>query len=83
MVHGLDNKDDPVAPSTGGLRRVLKSKREIENARAALDKLAYRLREGGPAMTRPQIRELVEYAAEQINMVAPRSIVRGENAVQE
>lgn len=60
----------------GSVRRVLKAKRELENARAALDMLAHRLREGGPAMTRDEIRERVIYAAEKINAYAPRSPLR-------
>lgn len=53
--------------------------RALENARAALDMLAQRLRENGPDMTRGQIRERVLYAAEQINKVVPRSMLRGGN----
>mgnify|MGYP000019338085 CR=1 FL=1 len=60
----------------GSLRRLVVTKRDLENARAALDRLAHRLRDGGPEMTRTEIREQVQYAAEKINGLAPRSITR-------
>lgn len=63
----------------GSLRRVLRTTRDLENARGALDMLAHRLREGGPSMTRAEIRERVMYAAEKINEVVPRSMLRGQN----
>ena len=59
------------------LQRMLKSKRALEDARAALDMLSHRLRDGGPEMTRAQIRERVEYAANKVNEVVPRSMLRG------
>ena len=65
---------------TGSLRRLLQTTRDLDNARAALDMLAHRLRDGGPDMTREQIRARVEYAAEQINKVAPRSMFRRQDA---
>lgn len=46
------------------------------NARAALDRLAHRLRDGGPEMSREEIRTQVEYAAKIVNEYAPRSILR-------
>ena len=61
---------------SGSLRRLLVAKRDLENARAALDQLVHRLRDGGPSMTREQIRERAEYAAEKLNKVVPRSILR-------
>ena len=62
----------------GSLRRVLKTKRALEDARAALDMLGHRLREDGPSMTREQIRERVLYAANKVNDVVPRSIIRDD-----
>ena len=62
----------------GEVRRILRVTRDLTDARAALDMLAHRLRDGGPKMTRAEIRERVAYAAEKINAVVPRSIVRDE-----
>ena len=62
----------------GSLRRVLKTKRALEDARAALDMLGHRLREDGPSMTREQIRERVLYAANKVNDVVPSSIIRDD-----
>lgn len=52
---------------------------DLLNARACLDRLANRLRDGGPEMTRSEIREQVEYAARLVNQYAPRSILRTMN----
>lgn len=49
---------------------------DLLNARAALDRLAHKLRDGGPDIPRADIRRQVEYAARIINEYAPRSILR-------
>lgn len=46
------------------------------NARMCLDRLAHRLRDGGPETPRDKIREQVTFAAEQINAIVPRSPLR-------
>lgn len=58
------------------LRKLLKSRRDLEDARAALDLLAHRLRDDGPETPREEIRKRVMYAAEKINSIVPRSILR-------
>lgn len=63
---------------SGSLRKMLRVKRDIENARSVLDLLAHRLRDGGPEMTREQIRDRVKQAAGFLNEVAPRSILRSD-----
>lgn len=63
---------------TGSLGRMLNSKRTLEEARMILDMLENRLREGGPEMSRAEIRERVRLAAGKINQLAPRSILRDE-----
>lgn len=59
-----------------GYRRVLRSLRLMEEARMILDMLDNRLRDGGPEMSREEIRERVKLAAEKINQLAPRSPLR-------
>lgn len=59
-----------------GYRRVLRSIRLMQEARMILDMLSNRLRDGGPEMTRAQIKERVDMAAEKINQLAPRSPLR-------
>lgn len=49
---------------------------KLANARAALDRLTNRLRDGGPEMTRQQIRDEVAYAAGILNEFVPRTILR-------
>lgn len=46
------------------------------DARAGLDMLAHRLRDGGPETPREQIRERVVFAADKINAIVPRSFLR-------
>lgn len=58
------------------IRRLLRNTRALTDARMALDMLAHRLREGGPEMSRADIRERVVYAAEKVNGVVPRSPLR-------
>lgn len=62
-----------------GYRRVIRSMRLMEEARMILDMLSHRLREGGPKMTREEIKKRVDAAAEKINQLAPRSILRDHN----
>ena len=57
---------------------MLNSKRTLEEARMILDMLDNRLREGGPEMSRAEIRERVRLAVGKINELAPRSILRGD-----
>ncbi len=59
-----------------GYRRVLRSLRLMEEARMILDMLDNRLRDGGPEMSREEIRERVKLASEKINQLAPRSPLR-------
>lgn len=49
---------------------------KLANARAALDRLAHRLRDGGPETSREHIRNEVLYAAGILNEFVPRSILR-------
>ena len=60
----------------GNLRRVLRTTRDLTDARMALDLLAHRLRDGGPETSREEIRKRVLYAAEKINGIVPRSPLR-------
>lgn len=60
----------------GSLRRLLKSERDLVDARAALDQLAWRLRDDGPETSREEIRKRIMYAAEKINSLVPRSPLR-------
>lgn len=64
-------------PEQIGYRRVIRSMRLMDDARAILDQLSHRLRDGGPHMTRDEIKQRVDAAAEKINQLAPRSITRG------
>lgn len=59
-----------------GYRRVMRSMRLMEESRMILDMLGHRLRDGGPEMSREEIRERVILAAEKINQLAPRSPLR-------
>ena len=55
----------------------LSSMRLLKEARMILDMLSHRLRcDGGPSMTREEIKSRVDVAVEKINQVAPRSILR-------
>jgi hypothetical protein len=63
----------------GSLGRMLGVKKKVHEARMILDMLAHRLRDGGPAMTREQIRERVEQASVRLNDLAPRTILRDDN----
>jgi len=49
---------------------------DLIDARMALDMLAHRLRDGGPETSRQDIRERVQFAAEKINGIVPRSFLR-------
>lgn len=46
------------------------------DARAALDRLAHRAREGGPETPRDEVRKWAMFAAEKINAIVPRSPLR-------
>lgn len=50
--------------------------RDLVDARTALDMLAHRLRDGGPETSREDIRKRVQFAAEKINSIVPRSPLR-------
>lgn len=54
----------------------LSSMRLLKEARMILDMLSHLLRDGGPSMTREEIKSRVDVAVEKINQVAPRSILR-------
>lgn len=59
-------------------RRVLRSTRRLTDARMALGMLHHRLRDGGPSMTREQIRERVKFAFDILNEIVPASPLRGD-----
>jgi hypothetical protein len=61
-----------------GYRRLLRTKRKLEDARAMLDMLAHRLRDDGPEMSRKEIRDRVTKAAGWLNEIQPRSPLRDE-----
>lgn len=63
---------------SGSFRRVIRTTRLLQEARMIMDMLGHRLREGGPEMTRDEIRTRVLLAAEKLNGVVPRSILRDE-----
>lgn len=46
------------------------------DARAALDRLAHRARDGGPEMPRDEVRKWAMFAADKINEIVPRSPLR-------
>ena len=79
-VQNADAQQDALSDRSGALagslRRLLKSERDLTDARAALDQLAHRLRDGGPETSREEIRKRVQYAAEKINSIVPRSPLR-------
>lgn len=58
-------------------RRLLEEERMrlLEEARMILDMLSHLLRDGGPSMTRKEIKSRVDVAVEKINQVAPRTIL--------
>ena len=64
------------ADNQRGLRRLLRTKRNVEEARMIIDMLVHRLRDGGPTTPREEIRRRLEIASEKLNEVAPRSILR-------
>ena len=55
---------------------MIRSMRLMEEARMILDMLSSRLRDGGPQMTREEIKQRVDMAAEKISQLAPRSPLR-------
>lgn len=46
------------------------------DARAALDRLAHRARDGGPETPREEVRKWAMFAADKINQIVPRSSLR-------
>lgn len=67
-----------VTERTGSLRRLLRTKRNAEEARMIIDMLVHRLRDDGPQMQRGEIRDRLLLAAGKLNEVAPRSVLRNE-----
>lgn len=49
---------------------------DLIDARMALDMMVHRLRDGGPEMSRQDIRERATFAVEKINGIVPRSFLR-------
>ena len=50
--------------------------RSLINSRMALDRLAWRLRDGGPETPREELRQHISRVAEWINEIVPRSPLR-------
>jgi hypothetical protein len=61
---------------------VLRTTRKLTDARMALGMLHHRLREGGPTMTRAEMRERVKFAFDILNEIVPASPLRDAQPIK-
>lgn len=60
----------------GNFRRLIRNLRKLDDAQIALNMLSHRLRDGGPEMSRSEIKERVDVAIAKLNEFRPQSPLR-------